>query len=145
MLPPRGRPVALAVFGRVGRALRHRNYRLFFTGQSISVIGTWLTRFATVWMAYDLTHSAVMLGLVGFFGQAPTSIIAPFAGVLVDRWDRHRTIVVTQIAAMLQSAALAVFALSGSRSVWYLIALGAVQGVINAFDMPARQSFMGQM
>src|ERR1044071_6339370 len=96
-------------------------------------------------MAYDLTHSAVMLGLVGFFGQAPTSIIAPVAGVLVDRWDRHRTIVVTQVAAMVQSAALAAFALSGTMTVWHLIVLGAVQAVINGFDMPARQSFMGQM
>jgi MFS family permease len=130
--------------GRLGRALRHRNYRLFFAGQLISVIGTWLTRFATVWMAYDLTHSALMLGLVGFFGQAPTSVIAPFAGVLIDRWDRHRTLVITQIAAMLQSAALAVFALTG-MTVWHLIALGAIQAVINAFDMPARQSFLGQM
>jgi MFS family permease len=131
--------------GRLGRALRHRNYRLFFAGQGISVIGTWLTRFATVWMAYRLTGSALMLGLVGFFGQAPTSILAPFAGVMVDRWDRHRTIVVTQIAAMLQSAGLAVFAFSGARTVWPLIALGATQAVINAFDMPARQSFLGQM
>jgi MFS family permease len=130
--------------GRLGRALRHRNYRLFFAGQLISVIGTWLTRFATVWMAYDLTHSALMLGVVGFFGQAPTSVIAPFAGVLIDRWDRHRTLVITQIAAMLQSAALAVFALTG-MTVWHLIALGAIQAVINAFDMPARQSFLGQM
>jgi MFS family permease len=131
--------------GRLGRALRHRNYRLFFAGQGISMIGTWLTRFATVWMAYRLTHSALVLGLVGFFGQAPTSIIAPFAGVLIDRWDRHRTIVVTQIAAMLQSAALAVFALTGTMTVWHLVVLGAVQGVINAFDLPARQSFLGQM
>jgi MFS family permease len=143
MQPPRGRSAALA--GRLGRALRHRNYRLFFAGQSISVIGTWLTRFATVWMAYDLTHSALMLGLVGFFSQAPTSIIAPLAGVLVDRWDRHRTIVFTQIAAMLQSAALAAFALTGTMTVWHLLVLGAVQAVINGFDMPARQSFMGQM
>jgi MFS family permease len=131
--------------GRLGRALRHRNYRLYITGQGISVIGTWLTRFATVWMAYDLSHSALILGLVGFFGQAPTSIIAPFAGVLIDRWDRHRTIVVTQIAAMLQSAALAVFALTHTMTVWHLLVLGAVQAVINAFDMPARQSFLGQM
>jgi MFS family permease len=130
---------------RLGRALRHRNYRLFFAGQGISVIGTWLTRFATVWMAYRLTGSALILGLVGFFSQAPTSLIAPFAGVLVDRWDRHRTIVITQVAAMLQSAALAVFALTGTMTVWHLVVLGAVQGVINAFDMPARQSFMGQM
>ena len=130
---------------RLGRALRHRNYRLFFAGQGISVIGTWLTRFATAWMAYRLTGSALILGLVGFFGQAPASLIAPFAGVLVDRWDRHRTIVVTQVAAMLQSAALAAFALTGTMTVWHLLVLGAVQGVINGFDMPARQSFMGQM
>jgi MFS family permease len=131
--------------GRLGRALKHRNYRLFFAGQGTSVIGTWLTRFATVWMAYELTGSALMLGLVGFFGQAPTSILAPFAGVLVDRWNRHRTIIVTQIAAMLQSAALAYFAWTHTMTVWHLIVLGAVQGVINAFDMPARQSFLGQM
>ncbi|HEX3763187.1 MAG TPA: MFS transporter [Kofleriaceae bacterium] len=131
--------------GRLGRALKHRNYRLFFAGQGVSVIGTWLTRFATVWMAYQLTGSAWMLGLVGFFGQAPTSILAPFAGVMVDRWNRHRTIIVTQVAAMLQSAALAWFALTHTMTVWHLIVLGAVQGVINAFDMPARQSFLGQM
>jgi MFS family permease len=135
----------MRVAGRLGRALRHRNYRLFFAGQGISVIGTWLTRFATAWMAYRLTGSAWILGLVAFFGQAPTSLIAPFAGVLVDRWDRHRTIIITQIAAMLQSAALAVFALTHTMTVWHLLVLGAVQAVINAFDMPARQSFLGQM
>ena len=130
---------------RIGRALRHRNYRLFFTGQGISLIGTWLTRFATVWMVYRLTHSGALLGLVAFFGQAPSSLIAPFAGVLVDRWDRHRVVVVTQIAAMLQSAALAFFAFTGLMTVWHLMVLGAVQAVINAFDMPARQSFLRQM
>src|SRR5215510_7402698 len=107
---PRTRIRLPRVAGRLGRALRHRNYRLFFAGQGISVIGTWLTQFAMVWMAYDLTNSALIFGLVGFFGQAPTSILAPFAGVMVDRWNRHRTILVTQIAAMLQSAALAFFA-----------------------------------
>lgn len=136
----------MGVLGRLfGRALRHRNYRLFFAGQGISVIGTWLTRFATSWMAYRLTGSALILGLVAFFGQAPTSLIAPFAGVLIDRWDRHRTIVITQIAALLQSAALAVFAFTGTMTVWHLIVLGAVQATINGFDLPARQSFIGQM
>src|SRR6185295_20306137 len=106
--PAGRRTLGLSMVGRLGRALKHRNYRLFFAGQGISVLGTWLTRFATVWMAYRLTGSALVLGLVGFFSQAPTSIIAPFAGVLVDRWDRHKTILVTQVAAMLQSAALAV-------------------------------------
>ena len=130
---------------RLGRALRHRNYRLFFVGQGISLVGTWLTRFATVWMVYRLTHSGLLIGLVAFFSQAPTSLIAPVAGVLVDRWDRHRTIVVTQIAAMLQSAALALFAFTHTMTVWHLLVLGSVQAVINAFDMPARQSFLGQM
>jgi MFS family permease len=130
---------------RLGRALRHRNFRLFFIGQGTSVIGTWLTRFATVWMTYRLTHSGILIGLVLFFGQAPTSLIAPIAGVLVDRWDRHRTVVITQVAAMLQSAALALFAFTGRMTVWHLMVLGAVQAVINAFDMPARQSFLRQM
>jgi len=130
---------------RLYRALRHRNYRLFFFGQGISLIGTWLTRFATVWMVYRLTGSGLLLGLVAFFGQAPSAVLAPIAGVLVDRWDRHRVIVITQIAAMLQSAALAFFTFTGWMTVWHLLALGAVQALINAFDMPARQSFVGQM
>ncbi|HEY4242938.1 MAG TPA: MFS transporter [Kofleriaceae bacterium] len=129
----------------LGRALRHRNYRLFFTGQGTSLIGTWLTRYATGLMAWELSHDAWKVGLVAFFGQAPTSILAPFAGVLVDRWNRYRTIIVTQIFAMVQSALLAAFALTGTMTIWILIGLGAFQAVINAFDMPARQSFLGQM
>jgi MFS family permease len=144
LAPPR-RALGVRIAGRLGRALRHKNYRLFLIGQGISVIGTWLSRFATAWMAYRLTGSAWILGLVAFFSQAPTSLLAPFAGVLVDRWDRHRTIVVTQVAAMLQSVLLAVFALTHTMTVWHLLVLGAVQAVINALDMPARQSFLGQM
>lgn len=130
---------------RIGRALRHRNYRLFFAGQGTSLVGTWLTRFAIGYQTYALSHSAFQLGLVAFFSQAPTSLIAPFAGVLVDRWDRHRTLVVTQVLAMLQSAALAAFAFTGTATVWHLMVLGAIQAVINGFDMPARQSFLRQM
>ncbi|MFT3697427.1 MAG: MFS transporter [Kofleriaceae bacterium] len=135
---------------RISRALRHRNYRLFFIGQGISLVGTWLTRFATVWMAYkiasrDALEAGVILGFVAFFGQAPSALLAPVAGALVDRWDRHKTIVITQIFAALQSAALALFAFTGWMTVWHLMALGAVQALINAFDMPARQSFLGQM
>ena len=96
-------------------------------------------------MVYKLTHSGALLGLVAFCGQAPSSLIAPLAGALVDRWDRHRVIVVTQIAAALQSGVLAILAFSGHMQVWHLLVLGAVQAVINAFDMPARQSFLGQM
>jgi MFS family permease len=130
---------------RIGRALRHRNYRLFFVGQGISLVGTWLTKFATVWMTYRLTHSGFLLGLVAFFGNAPSAVISPIAGALVDRWDRHRVIVVTQVAAMVQSAALAVFAFTDTMTVWHLMVLGAVQAVINAFDVPARQSYLGHM
>jgi MFS family permease len=127
------------------RALKHRNYQLFFSGQSISLIGTWMTRIATSWLVYKLTGSALLLGVVGFAGQIPSFILAPFAGVLVDRWNRHRLLVLTQVLAMIQSAALAALALSGLIKIWHVIALSIFQGVINAFDMPARQSFVVQM
>ena len=127
------------------RALGHRNYRLFFAGQSVSLIGTWLTRVATAWLVYRLTGSALLLGVIGFCGQIPSFVLAPFAGVLVDRWNRHRLLVVTQVLAMLQSLALAVLALSGHIAVWHVAALSVLQGLINAFDMPARQSFVVEM
>ncbi len=127
------------------RALRYRNYRLFFGGQSVSLIGTWMTRIATSWLVYRLTGSAMLLGLVGFAGQLPTFLLAPFAGVWVDRWNRHRVLVVTQVLAMLQSFALAVLALTGRISVWDILWLNAFQGAINAFDMPARQAFVLEM
>ncbi|MGE5099288.1 MAG: MFS transporter [Deltaproteobacteria bacterium] len=129
----------------IGRALRHRNYRLFFSGQSVSLIGTWITRIATSWLVYRLTHSALLLGLVGFCGQIPTLLLAPFAGVVVDRWDRHRILVWTQALSALQSLALAVFALSGAITVGWVLVLQVLQGVINAFDTPARQAFVVQM
>ncbi|HEY2736164.1 MAG TPA: MFS transporter, partial [Polyangiales bacterium] len=129
----------------LGRALRHRNYRLFFSGQSLSLIGTWLTRVATSWLVYRLTGSSFALGIVGFTGQIPTFLAAPFAGVWVDRWNRHRVLVVTQVLAMLQSAGLAALALSGRIGIKSVIALTIFQGMINAFDVPARQSFVVQM
>jgi MFS family permease len=127
------------------RALQSRNYRLFFGGQSLSLIGTWMTRIGTSWLVYRLTGSAVLLGFVSFSGQIPAFFLAPIAGVWVDRWDRHRTLVVTQVASMLQSLALAVLALSGVIKVWEIVLLALAQGVINAFDMPARQAFVVQM
>jgi MFS family permease len=127
------------------RALRHRNYRLFFSGQSVSLIGTWMTRIATSWLVYRLTNSALLLGIVGFAGQIPSFLLAPFAGVLVDRWNRHRLLVATQVLAMAQSLALAVLTLTGVVKIWHIIALSAFQGVINAFDMPARQAFVVEM
>lgn len=129
----------------IARALAHRNYRLFFSGQSVSLIGTWITRTATAWLVYRLTGSALLLGVVGFAGQIPTLVLAPFAGVLVDRWNRHRILVVTQVLSLLQSLALGVLALAGVITVAEVIALQLVQGVINAFDMPARQAFVVKM
>src|SRR5437868_14607357 len=96
----------------VTRALRHRNYRLFFTGQRLSLVGTWITRVATSWLVYRLTGSELLLGIVGFCGQIPTMLLAPFAGVLVDRWNKHRILVVTQALSMLQSLALAILTLA---------------------------------
>jgi MFS family permease len=127
------------------RALRHRNYRLFFAGQSLSLVGTWITRIATSWLVYRLTGSALLLGIVGFCGQIPTLFLAPVAGVFVDRWDRHRVLVVTQVLSMLQSLALAVLALAGIITVGEVLALQVFQGVINAFDTPARQAFVVSM
>src|SRR5258705_13476299 len=95
------------------RALRHKNYRLFFSGQSNSLIGSWMTRIATSWLVYRLTGPAVLLGVVGFANQIPTFLLGPIAGVWVDRWDRHRTLIITQVLSMLQSLALAALALSG--------------------------------
>lgn len=127
------------------RSLSARNYRLFFSGQSVSLVGTWMTRVATAWLVYRLTRSAFLLGVVGFAGQAPLFLLAPFAGVWVDRWNRHRTLIVTQALSMVQSFALAALALGGWIKLWEIIALSVFQGVVNAFDMPARQSFVVQM
>ncbi len=129
----------------VVRALRSRNYRLFFSGQSVSLIGTWMTRIATGWLVYRLTGSAVLLGTVSFASQVPAFFLGPLAGVLVDRWNRHRTLVVTQILSMLQSCALAILALTGVITIWHIVLLALAQGFINAFDMPARQAFVVQM
>ncbi len=127
------------------RALRHRNFRLFFGGQSISLIGTWMTRVATSWLVYRLTRSSLLLGTVGFAGQIPTFLLAPLAGVIVDRIDRRKVLVWTQALAMLQSLVLAWLTLSHRINIPEVLFLSATQGVINAFDMPGRQSFMIRM
>ena len=132
-------------FSHAWRALRHRNFRLFFGGQTISLVGNWMTRIATSWLVYRLTGSALLLGLVGFAGQIPTFLLAPFAGVWVDRLNRQHVLVVTQALAMLQSFALAVLTLAKTITIPEILALSAFQGLINAFDMPGRQSFMVHM
>ena len=128
----------------ITRSLKHRNFRLFFCGQSISLIGTWITRVASSWLVYRLSHSAWVLGLVSFAGLIPTFFIAPFAGVLVDRWNKHHVLIATQVLAALQSATMAALTLSGRITVPQIIVLSLVQGLINAFDMPVRQSFVVQ-
>jgi MFS family permease len=133
------------------RALRYRNYRLFFLGQGVSLIGSWLTTTATSWLVYRLAagnpllKAATVLGTVRFAAQIPTFLLAPIAGVLVDRWDRHRVIVATQICSMIQSGLLAWLALSHRINITDVIVLNAFQGFVNAFDAPARQAFVVEM
>ena len=136
---------ATIAWGRSLRALRSRNYRLFFAGQSVSLIGTWMTRLAMSWIVYQLTDSAFLLGLTSFVGQIPAFFVAPIAGVWLDRWNRHRVLVITQVLAMIQSLALATLAFTGLINLWWVIGLALVQGLINAFDMPARQAFVIEM
>ena len=132
-------------FSHVWRALRHRNFKLFVGGQSISLIGTWMTRLATSWLVWRLTHSALLLGVVGFSGQILTFVLAPFAGVLIERMDRRKLLVWTQVLAGIQSLALAWLTLAKMITIHEILVLSAMQGLINAFDMPGRQSFLVQM
>lgn len=132
-------------FSRVSRALRYRNYRLFFFGQGISLIGTWLQQLALSWLVFRLSGSALLLGVVGFAGQLPSFLLAPMAGVLVDRWNRHRALKVTQTLAMLQAGILAALVFTHQIQVWHIIVLGVLIGIVNAFDMPARQAFVVEM
>jgi len=127
------------------RALRHRNFKLFFAGQTISLIGTWMTRLATSWLVYRMTHSALLLGVVSFAGQIVSFLLGPFAGVWVERLNRRKLLIWTQAAAAIQSLALAALTLAHVITLWEIIALMALQGLINAFDMPGRQSFLVQM
>ena len=135
----------------LGRALAHRNFRLFFFGQGISLIGTWMTRIATSWLVFRLAPSAsaaFLLGMVGFVGQLPTFVLAPLAGVLVDRWNRQRLLVITQVLAMIESFLLAMAAgwpQSPHAVIAELMILNFMQGVVNAFDMPGRQAFLLDM
>ena len=127
------------------RSLQSRNYRLFFGGQTVSLVGTWMTRLATSWLVYRLTGSALLLGLIGFAGQVPTFILGPVAGAWVDRLDRHRVLLVTQVLSMVQSFGLAALVLTHRITFSQIVWLSIFQGVINAFDMPARQAFLTEM
>lgn len=127
------------------RALKYRNYRLFFLGQGVSLIGTWMQNVAMSWLVFRLTHSAALLGLVSFAAQFPTLLCAPLAGVLIDRWKRHNVIIATQFLLMLQASILAILTLTGIVQVWHIVVLSTFLGIITAFDMPGRQSFLVDM
>lgn len=127
------------------RALRHRNFQLFFSGQLISLVGTWMQSIAQAWLVYRLTGSPVLLGTVGFTGQIPVFFLAPIGGALADRYRRRRIIVITQTSAMVLALILATLTLTGMVQVWHILTLSALMGVVNAFDIPTRQAFLVEM
>ncbi len=127
------------------RALKHKNYRWFFLGQGISLVGTWMQSVALSWLIYRLTGSAFMLGITGFFGQIPTFFVSPFAGVAADRYNRRLLLIVTQSLAMLQAVVLSCLVLSGMIMPWHIILLSVVSGLVNSFDIPVRQAFVLEM
>jgi MFS family permease len=129
----------------MGRALVHRNFRLYVFGQAVSFVGTWMQQIGLAWLVYDLTESPLLLGAVSFAAQIPTFFVAPFGGVLTDRWDRRTTLYVTQSSAMLLSLVLVGLSLSSWIHVWHLFVLASLQGIVNAFDMPNRQAFLAEM
>jgi MFS family permease len=124
------------------RAFRYRNYRLFFGGQIVSLIGTWISTTAMSWLVYRLTGSALLLGVIGFSSQIPSFLLTPIAGIFVDRWNRHRLLVGTQAASMTISFILAALTLSHRITIPWLIVVSVFQGIVNAFDMPGRQTFV---
>lgn len=127
------------------RVFRSRDYSLYFGGQLLSQVGTWMQQIALSWLTYKLTNSAMMLATVSVASQLPSLLVMPFAGVLSDRFNRHRIIVLTQMSAMLQASTLAYLTLSHHLQVWHLLALSTIMGVINAFDMPVRSAFVMDM
>lgn len=127
------------------KALYYHNYRLFMLGQTLSLIGTWIQRIAMIWLAYSLTHSAWLLGVVGFCEQVPIFLIAPFAGVYADRWNKLAALRRIEALALVQALILGVLTLLGLITVWEIIVLSLVLGTINAFEVPVRQSFVVEM
>ena len=127
------------------RSLKHRNFRLFFSGQLISLVGTWMQSIAEAWLIYRLTGSSVLLGLLGFVSQIPIFLLSPIGGLAADRWPRQRVVIATQVASMTLGFTLAALTLTGRIRVWEIIVLATLLGVVNAFDVPARQSFLIEM
>ncbi|MCU0473733.1 MAG: MFS transporter [Bacteroidales bacterium] len=127
------------------RSLKYRNYRLFFSGQSVSLIGTWMQRIALPWMVYHMTGSAFLLGVVSFAGQIPTFLLSPFAGVITDRFSRYKVLLITQIISLVQASILAILALTGVIEIWHIVFLSILLGCVNTFDVPSRHSFVIEM
>ena len=127
------------------RAFRSHNYRLFFSGQSVSQIGTWMQRTGVSWVIYSMTHSSFMLGLATFASQFPTFLLTLYGGIVSDRYNRYRVLLTTQIASAIQAVLLSILVLSGNYQVWQILALSVVLGIINAFDVPARQPMVHEM
>src|SRR5687767_3253725 len=133
------------IFSAIIRSLKHRNFRLFTVGQSISLIGTWMQQVAVGWLVYRMTNSALLLGLVSFAAQGPTFVLAPLAGAIADRSNRRRVLLIVQTLMMVQALALATLVLSGTVQVWHIVVLSAFLGCLSGFDIPVRQSFLVEM
>ena len=129
-------------FGVIFRSLKYRNYRLFFSGQGISLIGTWMQRIAMPWLVYEITGSVFLLGVVSFSGQIPTFILTLLTGVLTDRWSKHSVILVANILSLIQAFILAILCLTDIVQIWHIVVLAVGLGIVNAFEVPARQSFI---
>jgi MFS family permease len=142
---PARSPFGQGRMGIVFRSLKHRNFRLFMGGQIISLVGTWMQTIAEAWLIYRLTGSSALLGLLGFVSQIPIFLLSPIGGLAADRWPRRRVIITTQVASMLLAFTLATLTLTGRIRVWEIIGLATLLGVVNAFDVPARQSFLIEM
>src|ERR1039458_7704960 len=127
------------------RALVYRNFQLFFGGQLISLVGTWMQSVAQAWLVYRLTGSSVLLGAVGFAGQIPVFLLSAVGGIVADRYRRRNIVVATQTASMALAFTLAALTLTGSIRIWQIFALASLLGVTNAFDIPARQAFIVEM
>lgn len=127
------------------RALKHRNYRLFFLGQCISVIGTWIQQVAISWLIYKLTKSAFIMGLIGFAGSLPSLFVTPFAGVFIDRMNKHKALIFVQASFLIEAFILAVATLTNVVNIWVILAISILMGISNAIDMPLRQSFIVQL
>lgn len=132
-------------FNNVFRSLQYRNYRLFFTGQSVSLIGTWVQRIAMPWLVYSLTDSVFLLGVVSFAGQIPTFLLAPIAGVYTDKFNKYKVLLITQLISLVQALVLAILTLAGVIQVWHIVTLSVILGCVNAFDVPSRHSFVIEM